>query len=71
MKVYNMYVWKKDENDGSTAVIDQKSASKNETPPKTLSTVFKIISRGNELKNQYGFIIPKLASMMLKGGKGI
>jgi len=64
-------MFKKDESDGSTAIIDQKSESNNETLPKRLSTVFKIISRGNELKNQYGFIIPKLASMMLNGGKGI
>ncbi|XP_001943513.2 uncharacterized protein LOC100166739 [Acyrthosiphon pisum] len=58
---------KTNESDGSTA-IDQKSTSNNETPPKTLNTVFKIMSKGNELKNQYGFVIPKLASMMLKGG---
>jgi len=63
-------MFEKDESDGPTT-IDQKNTSNNETPPKTLSTVFRIISKGNELKNQYGFVIPKLATMMLKGGKGI
>jgi len=63
-------MFEKDESDGSTT-IDQKSSSNNETPTKTLNTVFKIISKGNELKNQYGFVIPKLAYILLKGGKEI
>jgi len=63
-------MFEKDESDGSTTIY-QKSSSNNETPPKTLNTVFKIISKGNELKNQYGFVIPKLAYILLKGGKEI
>lgn len=63
-------MFEKDESVGFTT-IDQKSTSNSETPPKTtLSTVFKIISKGNELKKQYGFVIPKLARM-LNDGKGI
>lgn len=63
-------MFEKDESVGFTTIV-QKSTSNSDTPPKTtLSTVFKIISNGNELKKQYGFVIPKLA-LMLNDGKGI
>lgn len=36
-----------------------------------LSKMFKLVSKGNELRIQYGLVIPKLVSMIMYGGKKI
>lgn len=70
MIIYNIFGIGKN-NASNGAIINPKGTNNNETLSKTLTAVYNIISKGNQLKNQYGFIIPKLASMMAQGGKGI
>lgn len=71
-----------DSDNSSTEIAVGHESTENETPPppsdvqvvkneSTLKKVFNIIAKGNELKNQYSFLIPKLASTVLYMGKEI